>query len=86
MKYLLFLIILLTNSACAEQEFCDPQYINRCHTRKEWDKISENNWKSIECMEKVKKDLSKTKIIPEEKLKIMYKKCNFKEIITIGVK
>lgn len=51
MKKLLFALV-FPLMACEESKRCSFEFPNICHTEAEWNKISENNLKAIECFNK----------------------------------
>lgn len=50
MKKILISLILLCG--CNNEKICYYELPNECHTKEEWDKISQQNFKNVKCLTK----------------------------------
>ena len=79
MVRIILMSMFISMTACSESKICDPEFPGRCHTKAEWDKISEENLKSIACLDKAEVKLRGQRLKGEALLEAMYKECNVRE-------
>lgn len=75
MKYLLISLLFITS--CKAETICDYE-TQQCHSKEEWDKISDRNWKMVRCLQK-----QFDKKVPEEKA---YKRCGVVSVTTVELR
>ena len=82
MKYILVLLPVLLFLTSCENRTCSYEFPTECHSQKEWDKNTQENWAMLACLDKEMIVCNKTQKCFNKALK----KCNVHITTTVILK